>query len=79
VVCRLIQHITTGPHPGHPGACIAHYNHATLSQLTHHSSNHSHNHNHIYFNPYIQQPISGLSPYGVSPWVSPGSLNPFLY
>jgi hypothetical protein len=54
-VLLLTQHITTGPHPGSSGACIAEYNHAILPhsyQEYHHNPNHNFSH-HNHINPYI--------------------------
>lgn len=67
----MTQHITTGPHPGHTGACMAQYNHNTLNH-----SNFS-NPNHVY--PYIQQPFIGQAPYGTPPRQPAGASTPFWY
>ncbi|WP_152681176.1 hypothetical protein [Neobacillus vireti] len=72
----MTHHITTGPMPGHPEACIAQYNHKILSHTpsiyhsNHHYSNHHFpNHNHLI--PYIQQPTTGFVHYGIPSWRTP--------
>ncbi|WP_142384131.1 hypothetical protein [Neobacillus cucumis] len=76
--------ITTGPHPGQTGGCMAQYNHYTLSHTpSHHSSSHNpdhnpnHNPNHI--NPFMSHPFSGQASYGHPSWRPPASTFPYYY
>ncbi|MEH7503802.1 hypothetical protein V7152_17615 [Neobacillus drentensis] len=75
----MTQHITTGPYPGQPGACIAQYNHVTLSHTPHHHSSHnpSSHHNHII--PYIQHPFTFHNNYGNYSWGASGASFPSFY
>lgn len=81
----MTQHITTGPHPGQPGACIAQYNHTTLSHtpLPHASHNPSSHHQFSYHNhimPNIQQPFTTYNHhYGNPYWGTQGASFPSFY
>lgn len=72
----MTHHITTGPMPGHPEACIAQYNHKVFSHTpsSYHSNHHYSNHhfpNQNHLIPYIQQPTTGFVPYGIPFWRPP--------
>ncbi|MED1470802.1 hypothetical protein [Bacillus salipaludis] len=74
----MTQNITTGPHPGQPGACIAQYNHHTHSHTHHHHSNpQSYPHNH--FMPNTQQHNPAYGYYGTPSWRPPGTSYPTFY
>jgi hypothetical protein len=82
-VWQLSYNIETGPHPSHPGACIAQYNH----HIQNHSPKHKHNPNHHQYiqqnyqpiMPYIPQPTTVYSYYGLPYWTLPGPSFPNLY
>ncbi|MEH7302687.1 hypothetical protein [Neobacillus drentensis] len=70
--------ITTGSHPGQPGACLAKYNHSTLQHSSHNpSQNPFTSHNHLV--PPIQQPGTSYGYYGNPSWRPPGASYPFYY
>lgn len=68
----MTHHIVTGPHSGQPGACIAHYNHHTLSHTPQHYTNQ--------MNPHMQQQqMTGQAHNGSPSWRPPMSPYPFYY
>ncbi|MFD0824892.1 hypothetical protein ACT8ZR_04410 [Neobacillus sp. M.A.Huq-85] len=69
----MTHNITTGPHPGQPGACIAQYNHHTTSHATAHHHSNPHNHQ----MPYMQHMNYGN--YGTPGWRPPGTSYPTFY
>lgn len=80
----MTQHITTGPYPGQPGACIAQYNHMTLSHTPHHHSSHSTSSHHQFSHQYHmmhynQQPFTIHNPYGNPSWGTHGASFPSFY
>jgi hypothetical protein len=85
-VLQLTYNIVTGPHPSHPGACIAQYNHYD-HHSSHHNPNHHYNPNHNpnflqnqhHIIPYIQHPIPAYNYYPLPNWRPPGAPFPTLY
>lgn len=68
----MTHHIVTGPHPGHPGACVAQYNHHILNHTPqHHSNNH--------MNPHMQQQMTGQAHNGSPSWRPPMAPFPYYY
>lgn len=70
--------ITTGKMHGHPGACIAQYNHHILSHSAHHNPTY-HNPTHYQTMPIIQQQITTYGHYWVPYWRPPVTSFPSFY
>lgn len=76
--------ITTGAHPGQPGACLAQYNHSTFKHTSHNPNHHNPNHHYPFAN-YSQvmqvthSPMPNYGHYGTPAWKPPGTSHPFYY
>ncbi|MEO2076365.1 MAG: hypothetical protein ABGX20_13420 [Bacillus sp. (in: firmicutes)] len=71
--------ITTGKHPGQPGACLAQYNHSTFKHGSNNPNHHNPSANHPQVMPVTHYPITTYGSYGNPSWRPPGSSYPFYY